>query len=173
MKKITVVLLTLCVSVALGSPARADLSSFLYELNVQARGNHQDYGLRLSSQFGVALPNVELLLRSVSSPADAFMCLQISQMLGVPPQRVLRTYQQNRGQGWGRIAQQMGIKPGSANFHALKQGNFTLKQVKGRNPEYPEYQGSRNPGKGQGKGQGKGHGHGKGRGKGQGNGPNK
>jgi hypothetical protein len=33
---------------------------------------------------------------------------------------VLRDYEQNRGQGWGVIAQRMGIKPGSPAFHALK-----------------------------------------------------
>ena len=29
-------------------------------------------------------------------------------------------YEQDRGQGWGVIAKRMGIKPGSAEFHALK-----------------------------------------------------
>jgi hypothetical protein len=33
---------------------------------------------------------------------------------------VVRAYDENRGQGWGVVAQRMGIKPGSAQFHALK-----------------------------------------------------
>ena len=32
----------------------------------------------------------------------------------------MRERERNRGQGWGVIAQRMGIKPGSAEFHALK-----------------------------------------------------
>jgi len=31
-------------------------------------------------------------------------------------------WQQNHGQGWGVVAQRMGIKPGSAEFHQLKKG---------------------------------------------------
>ena len=35
---------------------------------------------------------------------------------------MLRIYERDHGQGWGVIAQRLGIKPGSAAFHALKGG---------------------------------------------------
>ena len=34
------------------------------------------------------------------------------------------TYGAKKGQGWGAIAKDLGIKPGSAEFHALKNGDF-------------------------------------------------
>lgn len=150
-------LVVLLAGLLLGGEARADLNVFLQGLNSQASTNAQDYGLRLSSQFGVGVPVVQSLLRSVAVPADAFMCLQLGQMLGLPPERVLTTYQQNRGRGWGVVAQSLGIKPGSPEFHALKQGNFALTGAPvgyGGGASMVDDQGG---GHGKGKGKGKGH----------------
>ena len=33
---------------------------------------------------------------------------------------VLREYKENKGKGWGVIAKNLGIKPGSREFHELK-----------------------------------------------------
>lgn len=106
--------------------AHADLDGFLSGLNSRARSDIDDYGVRLSVQFGVPQPQVYSLIRSVAVPADAFMCLQLGQMLRLPPERILQTYNANRGRGWGVIAKELGIKPGSAEFHALKRGDFAL-----------------------------------------------
>ena len=120
-------LLALCfflVSTAVS--AQADLDGFLSGLNSSAHSDINDYGVRLSVQFGVPQPQVYSLIRSVATPADAFMCLQLGQMLRLPPERILQTYNTNRGRGWGVIAKELGIKPGSAEFHALKRGDFAL-----------------------------------------------
>ena len=155
MKKIGVMMVL--TGLLLCGVARADLNVFLQGLNNQAGTNTQDYGLRLSTQFGVGLPVVHSLLRSVGEPADAFMCLQLGQMLGLPPERVLTTYQQNRGKGWGVVAQSLGIKPGTPEFHALKQGNFALTGTPGgyRGAAAVDNQGGQ--GHSNGKGKGKGH----------------
>ena len=34
-------------------------------------------------------------------------------------------YRNNKGQGWGVIAKNLGIKPGSDEFHALKAGRLS------------------------------------------------
>jgi len=44
--------------------------------------------------------------------------------LAVPPKRTWRKYQSHAAKGWGVIAQQLGIEPGSAAFHALKRGDL-------------------------------------------------
>jgi hypothetical protein len=165
MKRAMVLVVLLGMGILYHSTARADLDNFLYGLNNQARVNSQDYSLRLSTQFGVGLPTVHSLLGSVAAPADAFMCLQLGRMLGMPPERVLSTYNRNRGQGWGAIAKSLGIKPGSAEFHALKRGDFALTGT----PYGGGYRGGDDD---QYKGHGKNKGHGKGNGKGQGRGHN-
>jgi hypothetical protein len=108
------------------------------------------FGVKLSAQFGVPLPEVQAIIRTVELPADAFMCLQLSQMTNKQPERVVQTYKSNKRKGWGAIAKELGIKPGSAEFHALKRGDFTFTGERGGNTD-----------KGQGKGKGKGKGHNK------------
>ena len=38
---------------------------------------------------------------------------------------VIAAHQEHEGQGWGVIAQSLGIKPGSEEFHALKAGRLS------------------------------------------------
>jgi len=60
------------------------------------------------------------------SPGDVYMACSIAQILGRPCSYVVDQYsafnRDNPGQGWGVMAQRLGIKPGSAEFHRLKSG---------------------------------------------------
>jgi len=115
--------------------ASADLNIFIGDLNRQAYADRNDYSYRISDQFGVPFYQVDSILRGVREPADAFMCFQLSRMLNIPPERVFETYQSNRGQGWGEIAKRLGIKPGSPEFHALKNGDFSFSGKNGQKYE--------------------------------------
>ncbi len=169
-------LCTLCLLLAGPAlPAWADINIFLTDLNSRAYAAPSDYTIRLSTQFGLPQPQVHSLIRTVAVPADAFMVLQLARMLGLPYERVLPVYTTHRGQGWGVIAKELGIKPGSPEFHALKRGDFALTGVPGGgkgsgggpgNGGGQGYRDDRGPGedKGQGKGEdkgGKGKGHNK------------
>ena len=137
--------------------ARADLNGFLKDVNIQAQADMKNFSVRLSKQFGVSEPDVQLIIKAVSKPADAFMILQIGQMAHADHMAVLQKYQHNQGKGWGRLAQDMGIKPGSAEFHALKRGNLTF------TGERSEDRMERDDGPGRGHGNGKSHGRGHGK----------
>jgi hypothetical protein len=130
--------------------AGGGLEGFLDNLNVEAGADMHGYCVKLSTQFGVPLPQVQAVIQKVGAPADAFMCFQLGHMSRHPYDKVVQTYQTHRGQGWGVIAKSLGIKPGSPEFHALKNGDFVFD---GRPQDAP--------GKGKGKGQGKGKGHNK------------
>ncbi len=142
---VSVFVLTFCVT----AMAYADLDGFLRNLNVQAQADLSRFSVNVSAQFGVPVPKVDAVIRQVSAPADAFMVFQLGQMANKQPDMVLQTYQSNKGKGWGVIAKQLGIKPGSPEFHALKRGDFTLKGEQG---------GSADRGHGNGKGKGRGRG---------------
>lgn len=146
MKKLLLFLLALTFS-ATAVLAAGGLDGFLGNLNVQARADMTGFAGRLSAQFGVPGGQVSATLGTVREPADAFMIYQLGQMSHQPYERVLQTYQANQGKGWGVMAKSLGIKPGSAEFHALKRGDFSL----AGNPPHGE------KGKGQGRGKGKGH----------------
>jgi hypothetical protein len=121
-------LLAVSVLLLVCGPAYAGggLEAFLDNLNVQASTDLPGFSARISAQFGVPLPQVQAVLGSVAVPADAFMIFQLGQMANRPLDLVLRNYHSNRGRGWGVIAKSLGIKPGSAEFHALKRGDFVL-----------------------------------------------
>ena len=139
-------LLALFVSACFFTRAAAadDLDSFLRSLNVQARVDSNGFSAKVSAQFGVPEARVKVVLSTVSEPADAFMVFQLGQMTGQPPEKVMEVYRAQKGKGWGVIAKELGIKPGSAEFHALKNGDFHLG---GKSDE--------GSGKGKGKGKGK------------------
>jgi hypothetical protein len=150
MKKTVIAIALFFFVTGLAVVAHADLDSFLSSVNVQARADMNGFSIRLGAQFGVPVPQVQAILRTVESPGDAFMCLQLGQMTHKQPEVVMATYESHKGKGWGVIAKELGIKPGSAEFHALKRGDFVLSGAPGG--------GSDNR---QAKGAGKGKGHNK------------
>ncbi len=141
-----------CLVLLLLSPLAAfagGLDAFLSDVNIEARADLPGFSVKLSTQFGVPVPQVQAIVQAVHEPADAFMVFQLGQMSGKAPERVMAVYGPNRGRGWGVIAKQLGIKPGSPEFHALKSGNLSF------TGQPSDSQGSRGRGKGKGKGHNK------------------
>ena len=130
--------------------AAGGLDGFLSSLNIQARADLPGFSAKVSAQFGVPVAQVQATIRAVAEPADVFMVYQLGQMTSQPPDTVVRVYKSNRGKGWGVIAKELGIKPGSREFHALKRGDFALTGEP-----------TGGPGEGRGKGKGRGRGHNK------------
>lgn len=126
MKKTALAVVVLFLITCFAALAYADLASFLSDLNAQAQEDLTSYSEKLGNQFGVALQQVRDIINIVEDPADAFMVLQLGQMTNQEPDTVLESYKRNKGKGWGVIAQELGIKPGSAAFHALKRGDFNF-----------------------------------------------
>ena len=126
MKKIFSVLFVTSLSLFMFSPvlASSDLDSFIKSVNVQAQADLGAFKVRLSTQFGVPVPKVEALMVKVATPGDAYMCLRVGQVASKPAEVVVKEYQAHKGKGWGVIAKNLGIKPGSKEFHALKKGDF-------------------------------------------------
>jgi hypothetical protein len=148
MKRAMVVVLA-CIFLSANAIAAGGLDGLLSKLNSQAKSDLNNFSARISAQFGIPEAQVKIVLSTVKEPADAFMVFQIGKMSGHPAEQVLDVYQKGRGKGWGALAKELGIKPGSPEFHALKRGDFDL-------------QGGPDDGHGKGKDKGKGKGKGKG-----------
>lgn len=156
----------LLVSLLCAGPALANgLNDFLDHVNIQAQTDLNHFTAQVSAQFGVPEAQVRVVLGQVSSPADAFMVFQLGQMSNRPPNEVVQVYQDNRGRGWGVIAQRLGIRPGSREFHALKRGD--LRFGPGEGGPGGGYGGPGGGGRGNGRGgppfgdEGPGRGHGR------------
>lgn len=64
----------------------------------------------------------DLLVNQRWNAGDVYYACTLAQIIGRPCRYVADQWQQNRGQGWGVLAQRLGVKPGSAQFHRLKNG---------------------------------------------------
>lgn len=64
----------------------------------------------------------ELLVTRRWAPGDVYYACAIAQTLGRPCRFVVDEWDRNHAKGWGAVAAELGIKPGSAEFHRLKRG---------------------------------------------------
>jgi hypothetical protein len=164
------------------------IDTHLTDINRYGRQDNDYFINDVVSSFGAPRYFVrDLLVTRRWEPADIYYACALAHQLNRPCVDVVRDYGDDRGQGWGVIAQRMGIKPGSAAFHALK-GNLDRSDVRYRarfpgdkgkgKPNQPGTGGnigngndvgpaSHGPGQAQGKGKDKG-GQGKGKDKGKG-----
>jgi len=128
-----------------------ELDASLSDLNANAKLDLTLFKKDMSVSFGVTDGKLDKMLITMQ-PADVYMSLEIGKITAKPIDVVIASYQKNKAKGWGVIAKEMGIKPGSKEFHALK-GNAKAKKdkVKG-NAKSNGNSGSGGGGNGKGKG---------------------
>jgi hypothetical protein len=56
------------------------------------------------------------------APGDVYMACTIASIIGRPCRYVADIWERDHGRGWGAVAKDLGIKPGSPEFHRLKKG---------------------------------------------------
>lgn len=141
----------------------------LGDVNVFARGNLDGYVDEVVVSTGAPAYYVrELVIERDWAPGDVYYACLIARELGRPCTYVVEAYDREmrgRGRGWGALAQELGIRPGSAEFHALKggvgQGNGRMKgRSGGASHGGPPSRGGESRGNGNGKGNGRGNGRG-------------
>ena len=104
------------VSFSMGD-ARLDAS--LNELNASARHNIDGFYAEVSLQWGVT--RVELQLQAAAlQPAELYLAAALAKLSGKSFGFVVETYKKNKAKGWGALARELGIKPGSKAFKDLK-----------------------------------------------------
>jgi len=102
------------------------LGSFLDNVEVRASADLGSFKADLSLTFGVSGRKIDGMFEVMSKPSDVYMCLRVGEVANQSIDRVVEEYKRHRGQGWGVIAKNLGIKPGSDEFHALKSGRLPL-----------------------------------------------
>jgi hypothetical protein len=91
--------------------------------NIQAEGDPSGFRARLAARFQIGNTQIDTVLSNVEKPADAYIALRLGEISRQPMDYVIEQYKSNKGKGWGALAKSLGIKPGSREFHALKQGH--------------------------------------------------
>jgi hypothetical protein len=105
------------------SVAMAGDFDWIKELNIQAQADPSGFRARLGARFRIGDAEINAVLSNVAHPGDAYMVLRLGEMSRHPADYVLQQYSSGKGKGWGTLAKSLGIKPGSAEFHALKNGH--------------------------------------------------
>jgi len=143
--------ITTILFLSIGSSAQVKAGDFdwLNNLSIQATADPSGFRVRLGTRFQIGDAQIQAVIGQVNSHADAYMVLRLGELSHRPINDVLGVYRSGQHKGWGKIAKDLGIKPGSSEFHALKRGH-DLDYGEGKKSKK-----SKNKGKNKNKGKGK------------------
>ncbi|GET24559.1 hypothetical protein [Prolixibacter sp. NT017] len=90
-------------------------------INAHASADFGTFKADMNVSYNVAEKKIDYMRGSLHmAPGEIYLALEISKIARVPLDNVISAYRTNKSRGWGYIARQVGIKPGSAEFHQLK-----------------------------------------------------
>ena len=113
----------LLIFLSVSSVALAGDFDWIKDLNIQAQADPSGFRARLGARFRIGDAEINAVISNVDYPGDAYMVLRLGEMSHHPTDYVIRQYKSDKGKGWGALAKSLGIKPGSEEFHALKNGH--------------------------------------------------
>ncbi|MGQ9696283.1 MAG: hypothetical protein ACUVWV_16240 [Thermodesulfobacteriota bacterium] len=96
---------------------------WIKDFNIRAEADPSGFRVRLGTRFQIGDAEVNAVIGNVEKPADAYMVCRLAEMSGKTIDYVMKEYKTGKTRGWGVIARNLGIKPGSKEFQALKQGD--------------------------------------------------
>jgi len=114
-----------------------DLDVVLSNLNVEAGFQVDAFVSELSISYALPKIQIEDLVYKMKMPfGDVFVSVWLASSLKKPLAVVVKEYEMNRDKGWGVMAKNLGIKPGSKEFHSLKKdSSVELELAQKRNKE--------------------------------------
>jgi len=104
-----------------------ELDLSLNNINIKAKADINNFISDLSVSYNVEKEKIEKLIKIEKlEPADVMMSVIVADVADKEVEEVVQEYKENKNKGWGVIAKNMGIKPGSKEFHELKNKNKEL-----------------------------------------------
>ena len=123
MNKLTSIFILVLLQITfIGNSNAADFE-WLNNLNVRAEADSSGFRVSLATRFHIGDVEVRTIIGQVGHASDAYMVLRLGELSHRPFNEVINVYHHNKHKGWGRMAKELGIKPGSKEFHALKRGH--------------------------------------------------
>ena len=114
----------------------SQLNIILAKIDDDARANFSFWKRDISARYSVSESKItKWSVEFGFKGGDIYLVIEISKITRRPVDEVAKVYRDNRGKGWGVIAKQLGIKPGSPEFHTLKKsagGQAAHAQQKGK-----------------------------------------
>jgi hypothetical protein len=125
--KIQKILLMSLMAILLVSPVAVTFAAgefaWVNDFNIKADSNLADFKARVGIRFNIGNAQIDAILKTVHRAADAYMVLRYGEISGKSIKIVIEQYKSKKKNGWGALAKSLGIKPGSKEFKALKDGD--------------------------------------------------
>lgn len=103
-----------------------EVNTHLSDVNAYAISNMDLFRKDLSEIFGATKEDLDrYLVKERKQPADVYYGYNLSKSTGKSLPTIMKMHTDKKG--WGSISKDLGIKPGSDQFHALKDN--TLKKI--------------------------------------------
>ncbi len=100
-----------------------ELNASLTKIDANAQLDFGGFKADLSASYNVSSSKIDSWSVDLGMKAgDIYMALDLAKITKKPVDEVINVYQKNKTKGWGVMAKELGIKPGSPEFHALKDG---------------------------------------------------
>jgi hypothetical protein len=100
----------------------AQLNSALMVMDNDAKKDFSNFSKDMGTTYNVPETKIKTMSDSGMPASDIYMVLETSKASKKPVDDVVKVYNANKEKGWGAIAKELGIKPGSPEFHAMKKG---------------------------------------------------
>ncbi|HEX3048507.1 MAG TPA: hypothetical protein VHY08_27405 [Bacillota bacterium] len=140
-KFLTVILVfVVLLSVAVTAQGEFSLDSVLVQINSSGRNDFGYFRTQISLTYNVPQTRVNYYYTSLRmAPADIYMTMELASICRVQPERVVTVYRVHRSRGWGYIAREFGVKPGSREYRRLMdRGNSMHQKMKNKKSKGPK-----------------------------------
>ncbi|HOJ49459.1 MAG TPA: hypothetical protein PKW55_01460 [Spirochaetota bacterium] len=89
--------------------------------NIKVKADLNNFKVDIIAEFNVKESVVDDLINNVKmEPADVYLTLKLKELTKKDTNVIVTEFNKNKEKGWGVIAKELGIKPGSKEFHELK-----------------------------------------------------
>ena len=97
----------------------AEMDSYLAEINDKAESDYDSFRDELSESSNITAEEIDRYVKEENmEPGDVYYASVLSSATDMPVSEVVGLYSEKKG--WGAVAKELGIKPGSEEFHELK-----------------------------------------------------
>jgi hypothetical protein len=104
-------------SFGLGDPV---FEASLNDIGASAKVDMAGFTAELSLTWGVPAAQVQQAMGQGLLAAEVYLASGLAKISGKPLSVVIDSYKKNKVKGWGALAKELGIKPGSKEFKLLK-----------------------------------------------------
>ncbi|MDH5475689.1 MAG: hypothetical protein OEX22_08375 [Cyclobacteriaceae bacterium] len=110
-----------------------ELNRSLVRIDAEAKVDFGAFKVRIGRDFEISSKKLDNLSVAVGmSAGDIYMSVKVAKITNRNIDEVVKVYTANKNKGWGVMAKELGIKPGSPEFHALKGNTKGKNKSKGK-----------------------------------------